>query len=138
MPEPLTLAQIAARLGGRVVGDAEVLISQVGSLESAAAGQIAFLANSKYRAKLATTRAAAVVLGPDAETLTDLPRLVSKNPYAYFARLSQLLNPAVRPQPGIDQILQPELERVHLGRMRHGIHVSLTRKVVRRRGQSAI
>ncbi|HVC11281.1 MAG TPA: UDP-3-O-(3-hydroxymyristoyl)glucosamine N-acyltransferase [Burkholderiales bacterium] len=102
MPEPLTLAQIAARLGGRVVGDAEVLIGQVGSLEGARAGQIAFLANPKYRAGLATTRAAAVVLAPAAESLTRLPRIVSDNPYAYFARLSQLFNPVGSPQPGID------------------------------------
>jgi UDP-3-O-[3-hydroxymyristoyl] glucosamine N-acyltransferase len=102
MPEPLTLAQIAARLGGRVAGDSEVLIRQVASLESAGAGQIAFLANPKYRARLTTTRAAAVVLAPAAEALTDLPRLVSENPYATFARISQLLNPAVPPQPGVD------------------------------------
>ncbi|HVB48184.1 MAG TPA: UDP-3-O-(3-hydroxymyristoyl)glucosamine N-acyltransferase [Burkholderiales bacterium] len=102
MPGPLTLAQIAARLGGRVVGDAEVLISQVGSLESARAGQIAFLANPKYRASLATTRAGAVVLAPATEALTRLPRIVSDNPYAYFARLSQLFNPVGIPQPGID------------------------------------
>ncbi len=102
MREPLTLAQIAARLGGRVVGDAEVLISQVGSLEGAGAGQIAFLANPKYRASLATTRAAAVVLAPAAEAFSRLPRIVSDNPYAYFARLSQLFNPVGIPQPGID------------------------------------
>ncbi len=102
MPEPLTLAQIAARLGGRVVGDDAVLIRQVGSLERAGAGQIAFLANPKYRAQLATTRASAVVMAPAAEALTALPRILSDNPYAYFARLARLLNPEAPPEPGID------------------------------------
>ena len=64
MAGPLTLAQIVSRLGGRVVGDDRVEIEQVGSLEHAGARQIAFLANPRYTARLAGTRAAAVVLGP--------------------------------------------------------------------------
>jgi UDP-3-O-[3-hydroxymyristoyl] glucosamine N-acyltransferase len=101
MPGPFTLAQIASQLGGRVVGDSQVLIGQVGSLERAGRGQIAFLANPKYRAKLAGTGASAVVLAPDAESLTALPRIVSDNPYAYFARVSKLFNPVVLQEPGV-------------------------------------
>jgi UDP-3-O-[3-hydroxymyristoyl] glucosamine N-acyltransferase len=101
MSGPYTLAQIASQLGGRVVGDAQILIRQVGSLERAGQGQIAFLANPKYRAKLAGTAASAVVLAPDAESLTGLPRIVCENPYAYFARVSQLFNPRVLQAPGV-------------------------------------
>jgi UDP-3-O-[3-hydroxymyristoyl] glucosamine N-acyltransferase len=102
MAGPYTLAQIASRLGGRIAGDPEVLIRQVGTLEHAAADQLAFLANPRYKAKLADTRAGAVVLASDAEGLTTRPRIVCDNPYAYFARVSQLLNPARVPTPGID------------------------------------
>src|SRR5258706_1973720 len=101
MPGPYTLAQIASQLGGRLVGDPQVLIRQVGSLERAGQGQIAFLSNPKYRAKLAGTAASAVVLAPESESLTALPRIVSDNPYAYFARVSQLFNPLTRQAPGI-------------------------------------
>lgn len=100
MPGPLSLGEIASRLGGRVAGDAAVLIEQVGSLEHAGPGQIAFLASPRYKAKLAQTRAAAVVLTPESESLTALPRIVSDSPYPYFARLSQLLNPSPTPAPG--------------------------------------
>ena len=96
-----TLAEIAARFGGRVIGEPQVLIRQVGTLERAGDGQIAFLANPRYRARLATTRAAAVIIGPDAEALSALPRIVCDNPYAYFARVSQLLNPAAVALPGV-------------------------------------
>ena len=102
MPGPLSLGEIAATLGGRLVGDAGVLIEQVGSLEHAGARQIAFLASRRHQARLAGTRAAAVVLAPDAEGLTALPRIVSEHPYPYFARLSQLFNPLPVPQPGRD------------------------------------
>ena len=101
MPGPFTLGQIASRLGGRVAGDPQTLIRQVGSLERAAAGQITFLSNNKNKAKLAETRAAAVILAPENEQLTKLPRIVADNPYAYFARVSQLFNPTVLQPAGV-------------------------------------
>src|SRR6188474_1104203 len=100
MGGPLTLAQIASQLGGRVAGESAVLIRQVGSLERAGPGQIIFLASAKHSAKLSGTRAAAIVLGEDAEALTKLPRIVCENPYAYFARVSQLFNPVTTQAPG--------------------------------------
>ncbi|OGA86680.1 MAG: UDP-3-O-(3-hydroxymyristoyl)glucosamine N-acyltransferase [Betaproteobacteria bacterium RIFCSPLOWO2_12_FULL_66_14] len=101
MPGPFTLAQIASRLGGRIAGDPEILISQVGSLERAGRGQIAFLSNPKYRSKLAATRASAVILAADAEAHTALPRIICDNPYAYFARVSQLFNPRTTQPEGV-------------------------------------
>src|SRR5918911_2726856 len=101
MPGPLSLGQIVQRLGGRVAGDPDTLVHQVASLERADSGEISFFTGSRYRAQLAATRAAAVVLGPDAEGATRLPRIVADNPYAYFARLSQLFNPLVLQEPGV-------------------------------------
>ena len=101
MAGPLTLAQIASRLGGRIAGDPEVLIRQVGSLEYAGPGQIGFLSNPRFRSSLAGTRASAVVLGADSEALTPLPRIVCDNPYAYFARVSQLFNPPFTQPAGV-------------------------------------
>ena len=101
MPGPLTLGQIASRLGGRVAGDPETLIRQVGSLEHAAAGQIAFFNSRKLLERLSQTRAAAVILAPENEGLTKLPRIVADNPYAYFARVSQLFNPVLAQAPGV-------------------------------------
>jgi len=98
---PYRLADIAARFGGRVLGDAEVCISQIATLEKAQPDQISFLTNSKYRAQLANTRAGAVILGEADAEATGLPRIVSDNPYAYFARVSALLNPLPEARPGV-------------------------------------
>jgi len=57
------LADIAAQLGGRVLGDAETRISQIATLEKAQSNHISFLTNSKYRTQLAGTKAGAVILG---------------------------------------------------------------------------
>jgi UDP-3-O-[3-hydroxymyristoyl] glucosamine N-acyltransferase len=101
MPGPLTLGEIASRLGGRVAGDPATVIRQVGSLEDAGSGQIAFLASVKHKAKLAATRATAVIVGADNEKLTARPRIVCDDPYAYFARVSQIFNPLVVQAPGV-------------------------------------
>jgi UDP-3-O-[3-hydroxymyristoyl] glucosamine N-acyltransferase len=101
MPGPFTLGEIASRLGGRVAGEARTLIRQVGSLEHAAAGQISFLSDSKHAASLAATRAAAVILAPENEKLTRLPRIVCDAPYAYFAKVSQLFNATVLQETGV-------------------------------------
>ena len=101
MPGPLTLGEIASRLGGRVAGDASTVVRQVGTLENAQAHEITFLANPKYRAKLQGTRAGAVIVAPESEGLTRLPRIVTDHPYVYFARLSQLFNGSVSQAPGV-------------------------------------
>ena len=96
-----TLAQIAALLGGRVLGDAEIEIAQVATLEQAKSDEISFLTNSKYRGKLAATRAGAVILNEGDANATGLPRIVSSNPYAYFAKVSALLNPLPKAVSGV-------------------------------------
>lgn len=96
-----TLAEIAGQLGGRVLGDDRVQIRQIGTLERAQSDQISFLTNSKYQSKLSTTKAGAVILGEADAEATGLPRIISKNPYAYFAKVSALLNPGVEVKPGI-------------------------------------
>ncbi|HUX92057.1 MAG TPA: UDP-3-O-(3-hydroxymyristoyl)glucosamine N-acyltransferase [Gallionellaceae bacterium] len=87
------LEDIVARFGGRVLGNAGVLISQIATLDSAKADQIAFLSNSKYRAQLEGTHAGAVILAAADADATLIPRIVCDNPYAYFAKLSAFLNP---------------------------------------------
>jgi len=97
----LSLSDIAARLGGDVLGDAKTQIRQVATLASAGEGEIGFLANLKYKSQLQMTRASAVIVGPDFADALDLPRIVTRNPYAYYARLATLLNPRVATATGV-------------------------------------
>ncbi len=95
-----SLREITGRLGGEVAGDPSVKVGQVATLEAAAPGDIAFLANERYLPQLKATRAGAVILGESARDATRLPRIVCANPYAYFARVSSLFNPERAAQPG--------------------------------------
>ncbi|APV52112.1 UDP-3-O-(3-hydroxymyristoyl)glucosamine N-acyltransferase [Betaproteobacteria bacterium GR16-43] len=88
-----SLREIAAHLGGEVIGEAAAPITGVATLDSAGPTQIAFLANLRYRSQLDRTHAGAVILGPDERDATALPRIVTDNPYAYYARTVALFNP---------------------------------------------
>ncbi len=96
-----TLRQIVDRLGGELIGDGGVRISQVAPLEKAQSGQISFLAQARNVAQLKGTEASAVVLGRDAQDATQLPRIVCKNPYAYYAAVTGLLNPPLKYRAGV-------------------------------------
>lgn len=95
------LAEIVHRFGGELLGDADVLITQVATLETAGPGQISFFASGRYRKQLEQTRADAVILNAEAADWIQRPRIVCKDPYAYFARVSALLNPPAAVVPGI-------------------------------------
>ncbi len=95
------LAEIVHRFGGELRGEADVRITQVATLEAAGPGQISFFANSRYRNQLEQTRADAVILAAEAADLTQRSRIVCQDPYAYFARVSALLNPPAPVVPGI-------------------------------------
>ena len=97
----LRLDEIVARLGGTLEGDGSVVVSQVGTLASAGAGQIAFLANPKYRQQLQTTQASAVIVPPQFAADVALPRIVHPNSYAYYARVVALLNPPPQRARGV-------------------------------------
>jgi UDP-3-O-[3-hydroxymyristoyl] glucosamine N-acyltransferase len=94
---PFRLAEIVARFGGELVGDPDITVRQVGTLARAEPGEISFLVHQRYRGELAATRAAAVIVPESERGATALPRIVCRDPYAYFARVSMLFNapPAV-------------------------------------------
>jgi UDP-3-O-[3-hydroxymyristoyl] glucosamine N-acyltransferase len=98
-----TLAEIAARLGGELLGDPGLVIDRIGPLDGATARTLSFLSHPRYQAQLATTAAGCVIVAP-AQRAAAAARgaaLVTPDPYLYFARLTQWwagrLRPAVEP-----------------------------------------
>lgn len=95
-----TLQELAVLLGGTVIGDPTVCISGLGTLDSAIGGQITFLANPRYAAKVELTAASAIVLTAAAETF-GRNVIVVDNPYLAFARLLTLFTSRPRIAKGI-------------------------------------
>ncbi|MDP1982460.1 MAG: UDP-3-O-(3-hydroxymyristoyl)glucosamine N-acyltransferase [Sulfuritalea sp.] len=96
----LRLDQIVARFGGEIVGAGDTAISRIGTLENAGPGDLAFLANPKYRHQLANTRASAVIMAPPA-VAGPAAAILTPQPHHSYARVAQWLNPAPQPEPGI-------------------------------------
>ena len=62
-----TLAELADLVGGSVVGDRDTAISGVSGIREAKAGEITFVANPKYAAEIAETKASAVIVGREVD-----------------------------------------------------------------------
>src|SRR5206468_2500062 len=96
-----TLAELAAILGGEIVGDGDVQIRGVAGIREAIPGDVTFLANARYESYLIETRASAVICSRDAAP-APLPLLRVDNPYLAFQRVVVEFRPETnRPAPGI-------------------------------------
>ncbi len=95
------LAELASRFNCELRGDADLVVTTVGTLAGAGANAVAFLANPLYRGQLADTDAAAVVL--EQKYAADCPAAVmlTANPYATYARIARFLHRPAAPEPGI-------------------------------------
>jgi UDP-3-O-[3-hydroxymyristoyl] glucosamine N-acyltransferase len=95
-----TLGELAEKLGCQLVGDPQVRITGMSTLEKAGPQELTFLANLKYAPKLKGTQAAAVLAAEPLKS-SDAATLVSSNPYHDFARALALFYEPPRPMPGI-------------------------------------
>ncbi len=98
-----SVQELATQFGLEVRGVAATgLLRGVGTLDSASATQVAFLANPLYRKHLPRTAAGAVILRADDADACPVPCLVASDPYASFARVAALFDHAsVAPAAGI-------------------------------------
>ncbi len=98
----MTLKEIAARLGGTVVGDGETVLHGMAGVEEAGEGELTFVANPRYRRMLAETRASAAIVPPDVKE-APVALLVTPEPYLAFARALEIFHPPEPPPPGISE-----------------------------------
>jgi UDP-3-O-[3-hydroxymyristoyl] glucosamine N-acyltransferase len=94
------LQQLADLVGGEIRGNAELEIHRVSPIDKAQTGDITFVANPKYLAKLKDCQASAVILAPG----IDVPAqnlIVCANPYLAFAKILTFLQASVHSVKGI-------------------------------------
>ena len=96
-----TAADLAERFSLQLHGDGSVPVRGVATLANAGPGQLAFLANPRYRPQLAASAAAVVVLRADDVASAPGTALVAKDPYVAFARISALFERVPAREPGI-------------------------------------
>ena len=83
---------ISDHINASIVGDADLQIDNIATLERAVQGCITFLANSKYNKLLESTKASAVIVKEGIKTNNETTLLVCSDPYLAFAKLSKLFS----------------------------------------------
>ena len=91
---PLSVAELATRIGGEVERGGDRMIVSVAPLSSADEGAIAFLGDRKFAAALAATEAGCVIVPAEARDAAPASEavIVSRTPQAAWAKASLLLH----------------------------------------------
>lgn len=101
MSQGINVAELAALLSVELRGSGDGQITGASTLEKATGSELSFLANPAYKPQLASTQAGAVILSPEDAPACDGPALISKNPYATWAKALALLHPAPTGKVGV-------------------------------------
>ena len=114
MGNEFRLADLADRIGARLVGDGEKIVAGIAPIEEAGPGQVTFLANPKY-ARFAKDSKATAIIAKEVVPGVQTAFLLSDNPYFAFACAVEAFHPPVRPAPGVSDkaVVDPS---AHLGR----------------------
>lgn len=96
----MTVAELSAHVGGRVVGDGSVLIKGIASIESAGDGEIAFVEDSKLLESAQRSRASCLLV-PEGAQVETACRIEVRRPKLAFALIAELLHPMKRREPSI-------------------------------------
>jgi UDP-3-O-[3-hydroxymyristoyl] glucosamine N-acyltransferase len=94
-----SLKELAGYVGGEVVGDENIKIKGVMTIDEAMEGYITFVSNKKYIKKLEQTEASAIITSPDIVT-ENKNLLITKNPYLAFAKVVDLMMNPEKVYPG--------------------------------------
>jgi UDP-3-O-[3-hydroxymyristoyl] glucosamine N-acyltransferase len=88
------LAELAAHVGGEVLGDGSLQITGVNGLAEAGPSELSFYGNKRYRKQVDSTRAGAVLVGSEIPQRQGVVFVKVPNPHLAFAKLSALFHPA--------------------------------------------
>jgi len=97
-----TLNEIAAFLDGSVSGDGESVIERVRGIDEAGPGDLTFVTNPKYRKKMETTGASAILVAPGT-ACAGKNLLTVGDPYVALGRLLALFHPEDEETAGISE-----------------------------------
>lgn len=95
------LSDLAETIGAEVIGNGDLEVTGLATIQDAEPGQLTFLANPSYKHFLKDTQATAVILNPSAAKECPVPALVLDNPYLGFAHISKLFDTAPKWEAGI-------------------------------------
>ena len=85
-----SLKDLADKVKGKLVGDPEVVISNIATIQNASSGCISFLANPKYKKFLKESSASAIIVSSELSNQLETPGIIADDPYSAYAIISSL------------------------------------------------
>ena len=85
----IELSKIAQLVGGKIEGDDRIIIRGINSLDCAIPGEISFLTALRYKKKLATTLASAIIIAEPAKDYKG-SQIIVANPELAYAKTAQI------------------------------------------------
>ncbi|MGQ3684836.1 MAG: UDP-3-O-(3-hydroxymyristoyl)glucosamine N-acyltransferase [Candidatus Loosdrechtia sp.] len=85
-----TLGQIQSVIGGKIVGNADIVITGVAGIETAKEGDITFVKDTSVIPLSLTTSASAVVVRQEIQALKK-PQIITENPFHAFIKLMHVI-----------------------------------------------
>jgi UDP-3-O-[3-hydroxymyristoyl] glucosamine N-acyltransferase len=101
MSRTITVRELASRVAGEVIGDADLAVSGVASLASAAPGDLVYVDSAKHADALSSTRASAAILPDGVEARPDMTAIRVAQPALAIAQALEILHPFERTFDGI-------------------------------------
>jgi UDP-3-O-[3-hydroxymyristoyl] glucosamine N-acyltransferase len=98
--QPQTVSDLAARVGGRVIGDGETLIERIASLDAAGTGDITYVEDEKLFDAV-NKSGASCVIAPENAALNFPCRIEVAKPKFAFALIAEVLHPPKRRDPSV-------------------------------------
>src|SRR3989304_7606893 len=93
-----TIKQIQEIIGGKVLGDENLIITGVSSIENSDEGDISFIKNEKFASKVLETKASAVVSHRPKEK-TKKTLIIVDNPFPAFIKLLKVISDQKQQRP---------------------------------------
>ena len=85
-----SLKDLADKVKGELVGNPDLVISSIATIQNASSGCISFLANPKYKKFLKESSASAIIVSPELSSRLETPGIIAEDPYAAYAIISSM------------------------------------------------
>lgn len=96
-----TLGEIAKLVNAKLVGDSELTIASLASIDCAKSGQLSYVVSEKYQDQLSNTQASAVIISKSLQKFCNTNALVVDDVYLAFAQITHLFKHKVTHTNGI-------------------------------------
>ncbi|MBT4747443.1 MAG: UDP-3-O-(3-hydroxymyristoyl)glucosamine N-acyltransferase [Candidatus Thioglobus sp.] len=90
-----TLGEIAKLVNAELVGDGELKITSLASIDCAKSDQLSYVVSEKYQEQLSSTQASAVIISKSLQKHCNTSAIIVKDVYLAFAQITHLFKPKV-------------------------------------------